>query len=75
MSHAGSGGTPVTLTVTQSGTTAPPPPTHPHGHLPFTGFSLVAVLLLVALLLLIGSALVFLGRPAPSALAPQESTS
>ena len=76
MSQADGGGTPVTLTVTQSATTAPPPPpAHPHGHLPFTGFSLVAVLLLVALLLSIGSALVFLGRPAPSALAPQEFTS
>jgi len=71
VSQADSGGTPVTLTVTQSGTTAPPPPTHPHGHLPFTGFSLVAALLLVALLLAIGSAFVFFGRPAPSA-APQE---
>lgn len=57
MAHEDSSGTPVTLTVTTAGTTAPPPPSQPHGHLPFTGFSLITALVLGFVLIALGAAL------------------
>jgi hypothetical protein len=57
VAHADSSGTPVTLTVTTAGTTAPPPSHQPHGHLPFTGFSLITALVLGFLLIALGAVL------------------
>ena len=58
MADDGSGGTPVTLVVPPAsvtpGTVSPPPARHP---LPFTGFDLVAVLLLGAVLVAVGTVL------------------
>ena len=65
MASGDAGNTPVTLRVSPAQTVpvthhqAPPPPAH---HLPFTGFPLVAAVLLVVLLVALGSTLLFLGR-------------
>lgn len=47
-------GTPVTLVVPPGSTTAPPPPDRP---LPHTGFGLLPVLLLAAVLVAVGTVL------------------
>jgi hypothetical protein len=63
MAHSdGQTGTPVTLVVSPGQTTpAPPPPHHP---LPFTGFALIPILALAAVLIALGSALTAVRRPA-----------
>jgi hypothetical protein len=53
--------TPVTLVVSPTQTTPAPAP---HHHLPFTGFALVPLLLVAAVLVAIGTALTALPRPA-----------
>jgi hypothetical protein len=63
MADDGSGNTPVTLVITK-GTSVPPPHNAPHppSKLSYTGFELVAAMLLAALLLAVGSLLLVLGR-------------
>jgi hypothetical protein len=63
MAHSdGQTGTPVTLVVSPGQTTpAVPAPHHP---LPITGFELVPILALAAVLIAVGSALTAVRRPA-----------
>ena len=66
-------GTPVTLVVQPRvgtpGTVTPPPPGK-HGHLPFTGLELGAVLLLAVLMLAVGSVLLASSRLLHARLVP-----
>lgn len=57
-------GTPVTLVV-QPGAGAPPPP-GTRGHLPFSGFDLLPVVLLAVLVVVAGSALLVWTRLLPA---------
>lgn len=70
MAGDGSGSTPVTLVVTETHTVVPPPttaPPAPHGQLPFTGFAVVAAVLIAVLLLAVGSVFLLVGRrPRPT---------
>lgn len=65
---SGNDGTTVTLVVPPAATTPAPTATpsvvvtHPHPHLPFTGFDLGSALLLTALLLAAGLLLLTSGR-------------
>ena len=71
------GSTPVTLVVTESQTVTPQPPPPasppPHGSLPFTGFAVVAALLLAVLLVSVGSFLILVGRRSRSTTLPRSA--
>ncbi|MFN2539497.1 MAG: hypothetical protein ABR549_15285 [Mycobacteriales bacterium] len=62
MTSGDTANTQVTLVVTESKTVPSHPSPRPDSHLPFSGFELVAALVIAILLLAAGSFLVLVGR-------------